>query len=162
MSCCSVRWHYVCCYSSLPGIFGTLETVYRWRSRLCLLSPTWWFRLVRVPEGCQVQSPWWCQIVPHQCSLSSAKSHWTTVMFSLMNQNYRRHGSKHLELCFVVCYDVNLWLHDDLILNLRLCLCKVNFILNFYTLPFLSICLCVSGNTWYLHSLYSCSRKNPR
>lgn len=83
--CCSVRWHRVCCYSSLPGIFGASETVCRWRSRLSLFSPTWWFRLVGVPQACQVQSPWWCQIVSRQSSLSSSnlyRNHSYDFLFS--------------------------------------------------------------------------------
>lgn len=81
MSCCIISWRFVCCHSFLSGIFDASETVYRWRSRLCLLSPTWWFRLVRVPEDCQVQSPWWCQIVLQESTLSSAKLHRPTFTF---------------------------------------------------------------------------------
>lgn len=58
------------------------ETVCRWKSSLCLFSPTWWFRLVGVPEACQVQSPWWCQIFPHQDRLSSAKHRNHICLFS--------------------------------------------------------------------------------
>lgn len=107
MSCCIISWHYVCCHSVLSGIFDASETVYRWRSRLCLFSPTWWFRLVRVPEDCQVQSPWWCQIVPQESTLSSAKSHRTTVMFfNLLAYITAELYLIHLEMYFIVYPDL--------------------------------------------------------
>lgn len=81
MSCCIISWHLVCCHSFLSGISDASETVYRWRSSLCLFRPTWWFRFVRAPEDCQVQSPWWCQIVLQESTLSSAKSHRPTFTF---------------------------------------------------------------------------------
>lgn len=100
MSRCIIGWLCVCGHSFLAGMFGALETVCRWKSKLCLFSPTWWFTLVRVPEDCQVQSPWWSQIGPHQPCLSSAKSHKTMMMF-ISRSDLKDNSKVNLFCCLV-------------------------------------------------------------
>lgn len=122
MSCCSIYWHYVCCQSFLSGIFGASETVCRWKSRLCLFSPTWWFRLVWVPEGCQVQSPQQRQILPQQPCLSSAKSTPPRLFFlSLLAKIIAELVLIHTEMFFIVYFSFWIrWNVYDCMLNFNL------------------------------------------
>lgn len=130
------------------------ETVCRWKSSLCLFSPTWWFRLVGVPEACQVQSPWWCQIFPHQDRLSSAKRRNHICLFSHSVCRITQIRCKtpwnvfYCRLWFVkqivdVCV-----LHDEL--HPKACNCNIWLHFAFLALPFFYQPVCVLGNTYTL------------
>ena len=135
MSCCTIRWHDVCCHSFLAGMFGASEAACRWESSLCLFSPTWWFRLVRVPKDCQVQSPWWCQIFPRRpdCPLPSpTEPGLSFALNSLAKSRQQTRISNTVEVHSVVrCGFVMpiqcLWLHAP---HRKVCNCNICLLLS--------------------------------